>query len=201
MPSKTGPDDESVWVRARDGDADAFTAIYDRHHDRVYRHSLRLAPTVHDTEDVVALVFLEAWRRRAYVRIVDGSVLPWLLVTANYVAANASRSARRHRIAMAKLPVQESIDDATDDVLERIDGTGRERRLRAAFAHLSSNDRDVLTLCVVHELPLASAATALRVPVGTVKSRLSRAKDRLARLTGDAALDDTPAIATLGEQK
>lgn len=201
MPSTTGPDDESVWARARDGDADAFTAIYDRHYDRVYRHSLRLAPTVHDTEDVAALVFLEAWRRRAHVRIVDGSVLPWLLVTANYVAANAGRSARRHRIAMAKLPVQESVDDATDDVLERIDATGRDRRLRAAFARLSANDRDVLTLCVVHELPLASAAATLGVPVGTVKSRLSRAKDRLARLTGDAALDDTPAIATMGEKK
>ncbi|RKR74168.1 RNA polymerase sigma factor [Frondihabitans australicus] len=201
MPGTTPPDDEVVWNRARDGDADAFTEIYDRHYDRVYRHSLRLAPTVHDTEDVAALVFLEAWRRRAHVRVVDGSVLPWLLVTANYVSANASRSARRHRVAMAKLPLQESVDDSTDDVLDRIDSSGRESRLRAAFAQLAPNDRDVLTLCVVHELPLQQAADVLRVPVGTVKSRLSRAKRRLATLTGPDLAPSLSAIATMGEHQ
>lgn len=201
-------DEPGVWERARDGDSGAFTTIYDRHYGRVFRHAMRLMPTLHDTEDVAALVFLEAWRRRSVVRVVDGSVLPWLLVTTNYVAANARRAARRHRIAMAKLPAQESVDDRTDEILERIDNTGRESRLKAGFARLSKNDRDVLTLCVVQELPMADAALVLGIPPGTVKSRLSRAKQRLAAHTeGSLANDmsstdaDTSATATLGEQK
>lgn len=209
QPDRPGVDEPGVWERARDGDGAAFTTIYDRHYDRVFRHAMRLVPTVHDTEDVAALVFLEAWRRRAVVRVVDGSVLPWLLVTTNYVAANARRAARRHRIALAKLPAQESVDDRTDEILDRIDATGRESALKAGFARLSTNDRDVLTLCVVHELPMADAAVVLGVPPGTVKSRLSRAKQRLAAhtsgpLPASSAVGpdiDTSATATLGEQK
>lgn len=177
------PDEITIWERAREGDPDSFGQIFDRHHDRVYGHALRQTRSGHDAEDVTALVFLEAWRRRAAVRVVDGSILAWLLVTTNYVALNAARTARRHRIALAKMPPPEDQDDHADAILERFDATGREKQLRAAFLTLSGNDRDVLTLCVVNDYPLAEAATALGIPVGTVKSRLSRAKQRLAALT------------------
>lgn len=55
--------------------------------------------------------------------------------------------------------------------------------MRDAFAALPPRDQDVITLCVIEELPLAEAAAALGVPVGTVKSRLSRAKRKLGDLT------------------
>lgn len=177
------PDESTVWRRARDGDPDSFGDIFDAHRDRVYGQALRLTRSGHDAEDVTALVFLEAWRRRASVRLVDGSVLAWLLVTTNYVSLNHARTARRHRIALAKMPRQDHADDHADEILERFDASGREKRLRAAFQKLSPSDRDVLTLCVVNDFPLSEAATALGIPLGTVKSRLSRAKRRLAALT------------------
>lgn len=177
------PDEITIWRRARDGDPDSFGRIFDAHRDRVYGQALRLTRSGHDAEDVVALVFFEAWRRRSSVRVVDGSILAWLLVTTNYVALNAARTARRHRIAMAKLPPQEDEDDHADAILERFDASGRERRLREAFQTLSAQDRDVLTLSVVNDYSMAEAALALGIPVGTVKSRLSRAKRRLAALT------------------
>lgn len=189
------PDESIVWERAREGDPDSFGAIFTSHRDRVYGQALRLTRSSHDAEDVTALVFLEAWRRRSNVRIVDGSVVAWLLVCTNFVAKNAARTKRRHAIALSKLPPQLDQGDHADDVLDRIDSTGRERSLRDAFARLSPADRDVLTLCVVNDVSLADAALVLGTPLGTVKSRLSRAKKKLATLTRSTDWDaQAPAI-------
>lgn len=96
LPSvRVQPDDAEHWRRAIAGEGDAFAAIFDRHRSRVLRHSLRLVPTASDADDIVAITFMEAWRRRRTVRFVDGSVLPWLLVTATNVSHNVRRSSRR----------------------------------------------------------------------------------------------------------
>ena len=173
--------DADVWARAVAGDPAAFGTVFDRHQARVHGHALRLCRHRHDAEDVTAVVFLEAWRRRDAVRIVDGSVLPWLLVTTGHVAQTLARSTRRHRIALASLPPHPDVDDPADDVAARLDVVDRDRRLRLALEGLGTADRAVLGLCVLEEFPMAAAAEALGVPVGTVKSRLSRAKARLAR--------------------
>lgn len=189
------PDESVIWERAREGDPDSFGALFTRHRDRVYGQALRLTRSSHDAEDVTALVFLEAWRRRSSVRVVDGSVVAWLLVCTNFVAKNTARTKRRHAIAMSKLPPQLDEGDHADDVLARLDASGRESRLRQAFATLSGADQDVLTLCVVNDFSLADAALALGTPLGTVKSRLSRAKKRLAALTSSTDWDaPAPAI-------
>lgn len=89
------PTDQTLWRRVIVGDGDSFGVIFDRHRSRVRRHAHGLVPNPEDAEDVVAVVFLEAWRRRSRVRFVDGSVLPWLLRTATSIAYNHTRSARR----------------------------------------------------------------------------------------------------------
>jgi RNA polymerase sigma-70 factor (ECF subfamily) len=71
--------DSGLWSRGVDGNGSAFGELFDIHHDRVFRHAYRLVENRHDAEDVTATAFLELWRRRADVRLVDGSVLPWLL--------------------------------------------------------------------------------------------------------------------------
>lgn len=176
-------DEADAWSKARDGDSAAFATLFDRHHHRVFGQALRLLRTPHDAEDATAIVFLEAWRRRDAVRVVEGTILPWLLVTTNYVVRNHTRSLNRYRNALAKLPQPETQADHSTEVDEAIDNVKRDRRVRDAFAGLSPRDQDVITLCVLEELPLAEAATALGIPVGTVKSRLSRAKRKLGSLT------------------
>jgi RNA polymerase sigma-70 factor (ECF subfamily) len=79
-------DELDDWFRARAGEGEAFGRIFDRHRNRIHRHSLRLVDRPADADDVVAIVFLEAWRRRDDVRIVADSILPWLLVTATQAA-------------------------------------------------------------------------------------------------------------------
>ncbi|MEN0084191.1 MAG: RNA polymerase sigma factor [Leifsonia sp.] len=175
-------DELAVLERVRDGDADAFGALFDLHHDRVFRQAMRLTASLHDAEDIVAVVFLEAWRRRDAMRVVDGSVVAWLLVTTNFVFRNYVRASRRYREGLQQLPPPEHAPDHADFVDDRIDRDARRTSLRAALAQLPKRDQDILTLCVLEELSTTEAAAALGVAPGTVKSRLSRAKARLTEL-------------------
>jgi RNA polymerase sigma-70 factor (ECF subfamily) len=184
-------DEAAAWSAARGGDGPAFASLFDLHRDRVFGHALRLLREPHDAEDVTAVVFLEAWRKREAVRVVDGSIIGWLLVTTNYTVRNHTRSRRRYRAALGRLPQPVPQDDHAPRVDAALDGEGRTRVVREAFARLSQRDQDVITLCVLEELSTAQAAEALGVPEGTVKSRLSRAKQRLAALTGPAAAPDS----------
>ena len=176
--------------RVQAGDADAFGVLFDLHHNRVFRQALRLTASVHDAEDVTAVVFLEAWRRRESMREVDGSVVGWLLVTTNYVFRNFTRSSRRYRLALQHLPAPENAPDHSVSVDDRIDSDARRAALRAALATLPRRDQDVVTLCVLEELSTTEAAEALGIAPGTVKSRLSRAKARLSALLSDPVVID-----------
>lgn len=185
-------DEAAAWSAARGGDGPAFASLFDRHRDRVFGHALRLVRQPHDAEDVTAVVFLEAWRKRESVRLVDGSIIGWLLVTTNFAVRNHTRGLRRYRSAIAKIPIPAPQEDHAPAVEDTLDGAGRDRKVREAFTKLSKRDQDVITLCVLEELTTAQAADALGVPEGTVKSRLSRARKRLTELASPlAAVSDT----------
>jgi len=164
--------DAEYWRVATSGDGESFAAVFDRHQHRVFRHSLALVPTFDDAKDVVAVAFLEAWRKRASVRFVDGSLLPWLLVTATHAAQNITRSARRYRDLIDRVPPSGDMPDPAE-LLD--DGPAV-----AALRSLSQGHRTVVTLCIIEGLTIAEAAHLLRIPVGTVKSRLHFAKKALA---------------------
>ncbi|PJJ63270.1 RNA polymerase sigma-70 factor (ECF subfamily) [Compostimonas suwonensis] len=163
--------DEEAWAEALAGRGNAFGEIFDRHRARVYRHSRGLAPSWSDADDVVAVTFLEAWRKRNDIQFVDGSMLPWLLRTATFTASNLTRAARRYRAALLRLPA----GDVQPDHAEQLD----DGEAVAALRGLSSIDQQVLTLCVLEGLSAEDAARVMDVRVGTIKSRLSRAKGRL----------------------
>ena len=164
--------DTADWQAAIAGEGEAFGRVFDRHRDRVYRHSYRLVSTPSDADDAVAITFFEAWRKRDRVRFVDDSVLPWLLVTATNVSRNLSRSSRRHRALLERLPLEAASADHAESY-----GDGEAQH---ALRQLSLSDQRVVTLCVLEGLSEKDAAAVLGVPPGTVKSRLSRAKARLA---------------------
>ena len=175
------PDDEaSDWAAALNNDADAFVAIFDRHHDRVYRHALRLTGNVHDAEDVTAGAFLELWRRRKSVRVVDGSTLPWLLVTATNLSRNLTRGLRRYRTLIATLPRPEVGTSAEDAVVERIEEARLDLRVRDSLATLSPSDAALISLTMLEHYSPAEAALALGISNGAARTRLHRARTRMA---------------------
>ena len=171
--------DAQLWAAAVRGDGESFGLVFDRHRDRVLRHSLRLVPGWHDAEEVVAVTFLEAWRKRDGVRFVGDSLLPWLLATATNVSRNVARSARRYRALLGKLPAP--VDRGLDDTADAMH----------ALRGLSLADRQVITLSVLEGFSEAEIAQALGIARGTVKSRLSRAKARLASSLAPALLERT----------
>jgi RNA polymerase sigma-70 factor (ECF subfamily) len=124
-------------------------------------------------------VFLEVWRHRQRVRIHDGSALPWLYGVATNVCRNLTRSRRRHGRALAALPRPADEPDHAERVTERLSSTERMQAVLAAVEGLPAREREVLGLVVWSGLSYEQAAAALDVPVGTVRSRLSRARARL----------------------
>ncbi|MEN0084657.1 MAG: sigma-70 family RNA polymerase sigma factor [Leifsonia sp.] len=183
--------DVELLHQAAAGDGDAFAALFRRHRDRVFRHVLRLASTPTDAEDLVALTFAEAWRKRGRIHTSEASLLPWLLVTASHLARNNTRAFRRHQALLAKMPSPEPSPDHSDRVLDQLDHEDIARRIRESFDRLTDRDREILSLCVLEELSTNQVATLLRVPAGTVKSRLSRARSRLAEIVSvDLSADE-----------
>ena len=175
------PDDEaSDWAAALSNDADAFAAIFDRHHSRVFRPALRLTENTHDAEDITAGAFLELWRRRKSVRVVDGSTLPWLLVTATNLSRNLTRGLRRYRSLIATLPRPDVGNSAEDAVVERIEGARLKSEVRGALATLSPSDAALISLTMLEHYSPADAALALGISDGAARTRLHRARSRLA---------------------
>jgi DNA-directed RNA polymerase specialized sigma24 family protein len=108
------PDEAAAWAEAIGGEADGFAVVFDRNLDRTFRLALRLAGDRHDAENLNSGAFLELWRRRQQVRVVDGSAVPWLLVTVTNLARNRARGLRRHQSLLASLPRTELTQPAAD---------------------------------------------------------------------------------------
>lgn len=181
--------EKSLRVRVRTGDPDAFRELFVDHARSVYNHAFRLTGTWSTAEDVVSLTFLEAWRVRDRIDDGDGSLRPWLLGIATNVTRNVRRASRRHDGALARLPRTEPVPDVAEEVSARIDDRDRLARVTVALAALRTPEREVLALCVWAGLTYAEAAAALGVREGTVRSRLSRARTRLARLMAAGKLE------------
>jgi RNA polymerase sigma-70 factor (ECF subfamily) len=179
------PDDSVLWQRTSAGDADAFTTLFERHATAIYNYCFRRVGDWSVAEDLLSIVFLEAWRRRRK-RLPPGKVLPWLYGIATNVVRNRRRSERRYRAALARVPLPRPELDFRDDAIERIHDECRMALALELLAALPRQQQDVVVLCEWSDLSYEDAAFSLGVPVGTVRSRLSRARQALAELAAPA---------------
>ncbi|MFI9825635.1 RNA polymerase sigma factor [Streptomyces sp. NPDC052013] len=174
--------DFSLHARIRAGDPEAFREIFRDHAQIVYRHAVRTTGDWAAAQDVVSLTFLEAWRVREKLRDEGDTPRPWLMGISTNVLRNTARAARRHERALARLPVKEVVPDFADELIGRITDGEQLAAAQAVLAQLRRSEQEVFTLCVWSGLSYAEAAQALGVPVGTVRSRLARARSRLRKL-------------------
>ncbi|ROQ31061.1 RNA polymerase sigma-70 factor (ECF subfamily) [Streptomyces sp. PanSC19] len=168
--------------RFRAGDPTALGEAYDEHARVLYHYAYRVCGDRAAAEDVVSAAFLEAWRCRGKVHADGGSLRPWLLGIATNIMRGAAREARRRDAALARIPERGVLPDFADDVLGRMTDTEQIRAARVALGKLRRREREVFTLVVWAGLDYAAAGEALGIPVGTVRSRLSRARERLRKL-------------------
>jgi RNA polymerase sigma-70 factor (ECF subfamily) len=180
----------TLRARVRAGDPDAFGVLFDDHARAVFNHAFRMTSDWSLAEEAVSLTFLEAWRLRGRLEPEGGSLRPWLLGITLNVIRNMNRAARRHQAAMSRLPAVPPVPDFAEDLAARMDEAIRWRRVSCALAALRQGERDVLALCVWAGLDYAAAASALGVPVGTIRSRLSRARRKLRELVAAGDLQD-----------
>jgi RNA polymerase sigma factor (sigma-70 family) len=158
---------------------EAFAELYRTHVHAVFGLAHRLTGQWSLAEDVVAETFLVAWRTREHLLADDRPLRPWLLGIAARQSMNATRGLRRRTAFLSRRTTELVVDDFADELAGRLDDAERLARTRRALRTLSRREAEVIGLCVWSGLTYAEAAEALEVPVGTVRSRLSRARARL----------------------
>jgi RNA polymerase sigma factor (sigma-70 family) len=171
-------------ARVRDGDPAAFSELFDRYARAVYNHGFRLTAELSCADDIVSATFLEAWRSRDKLDEEGGSLRPWLLGIATNIARNLKRGDRRYRAAALKFsPADFIVGDHANAVISRVDDARRLQHALSVLATLNHQEREVVTLCLWEGLDYVTAAQAVGVPVGTIRSRLSRARAKLKKRT------------------
>ncbi len=164
-----------------------FAVVFDRHFDAVY-HYLQRRIGRDLAEELSAETFLVAFDLRERYDASRADSLPWLLgIATNLLHRHRRREVRELRAyaRSAKDPLLEPFEGLE----ERVDASGTRRRLVEALAELPESGRDALLLAAWGELSYVEIAEALDVPLGTVRSRLSRARRQIgAALRGEPAL-------------
>ncbi|MDN4175551.1 RNA polymerase sigma factor [Nocardioides sp. SOB77] len=178
----------------RAGDQDAFAELFRVDADAVFTLAHRLTGSWSAAEDVTSETFLAAWRGRLRIADDDRPLRPWLLGIAAHQSMNARRGARRRLgfLAHRQGPGAGVVEDFADEAASRLDDAAALARAAEAVRLLPAHEATVLGLCVWSGLSYAEAAEALGVPVGTVRSRLSRARTRLRAPTEPGKLPGEP---------
>ena len=177
------PADAELVARARAGDREAFAAIYHRHHAGIYRFARAMTGSTAMAEDVTQEVFVALIGEFERYDPSRAGLGTYLYAIARNMCRYKLRRERRFvalEIATAKLP------STTDDPSRAMMQTQAAAKVRIFITGLSLRYREVLILCDLQELSYEQASVVLNVPVGTVRSRLHRARRLLAdRLTKD----------------
>ncbi|MFI6872250.1 RNA polymerase sigma factor [Streptomyces sp. NPDC050400] len=170
-------------ARSRD-EPEQFAALFDRYADAVHHYAARrLGPEA--AEDLTAETFTTAFRQRHRYDLTRPDARPWLFgIATNLVGRHRRAEARRFK-ALSRIPEPvEHEEPVADRAVARAGAHGLRRDLAAALAGLPARQRDVLLLVAWADLGYEEAAQALGVPVGTVRSRLHRARSTLREALG-----------------
>jgi RNA polymerase sigma-70 factor (ECF subfamily) len=161
---------------------DAFGELFDRYYDNVRRYFARRVD-VESASDLAAEVFrLGFERRRSFDPGRSPTCRPWLFgIARNVLAKERGRAGRRFAL-VARMGPQVDRGDAIDDSLDALDAARRWSAVAAALDRLDDDSRELLLLIAWDALTYEEAAQVFDVPVGTVRSRVSRARAHLSRL-------------------
>ena len=170
--------DDATVIQESWRDPERFAVLFDRHAPSIQRYlARRVGPETAD--DLLAETFLAAFGKRHGYDPGFPDARPWLYGFAtNLIAQHKREEARRYRYLQAAGPAPD-LPDITERVLATVTAHSMRSRLVSALARLSAGDRDVLLLIAWEQLSYEEVARALAIPVGTVRSRLHRARTQL----------------------
>jgi RNA polymerase sigma factor (sigma-70 family) len=167
----------------------AFATVFDRHYDAVHRYlARRVGPDLAD--DLAAETFTEAFDGRSRFDTGRPDARPWLFGIATNLVRHHHRGEARRLRAYARLDARleqpREADDGFGGIEARLDAGLAGPAIAEALMRLSTGERDVLLLFAWADLRYDEIAVALRIPIGTVRSRLNRARRRVRELLGDS---------------
>jgi RNA polymerase sigma-70 factor (ECF subfamily) len=174
------------------GDAMAWEQIVQRHHRRIYNLCYRFTGSAHDAEDLTQEVFIKMYRTLESYKVERGAFFTWVTTMTRNLLVDHFRRTKQDR-ATDSLDAGVSADEDSQTIGEQIpDGGARpddlqktreaQQMVHAALQKLSPELREALILRDLQDMDYREIATALKVPEGTVKSRINRGRTELARL-------------------
>jgi RNA polymerase sigma-70 factor, ECF subfamily len=183
-PRSQATPDEALMGRVAEGDRLAMEVLYARHHVRVFRFVLRLIGDESLAEDLATEVFLDVWR---HADRFEGrsAVSTWMLGIARFKALSARR---RRAVELFDEEIGKTIEDPADDPAIVLEKNDTSRVIRNCLKRLAPHHREIIDLAYYHEKSLEEVAAIVGIPKNTVKTRMLRARMRLAGLLRDAGI-------------
>ncbi len=183
--------DELLALRCQRGDNAAWNELVQRYTDRLWYFVRRLIEDDDDAAQVLQEVWLQVLRGLSALRKVD-RLAPWLYT----VARRAAMNHYREQYAAPTREAEPDLDQIVDDEPSGADQFENAELVHFGLRQLGRAEREVLTLFFLQDLSLGEIAAVLEIPVGTVKSRLSRARRELRSLldTELRGAEETPHV-------
>ena len=179
---RVGQDSDASVIERSWDEPEAFAVLFDRHADSVHRYAVRRLGT-EVAEDLMAETFTTAFQQRFRYNTELADARPWLFGIATNLIGRHRRAEARRLKAIGRLPSAARADGSQDPVADRVAAKVSAQAVRGelalAMARLPARHRDVLLLVAWADLGYEEVARALEVPVGTVRSRLHRARRKL----------------------
>jgi RNA polymerase sigma factor (sigma-70 family) len=190
--------DDAAVIECSWQEPERFAVLFDRHAPHIYRYLARRAgPQVAD--DLVAETFLAAFAKRDRYDLRYSDARPWLYGIATNLAGQHRRDeARQFRIRQAAVADPE-VPGHAERVAADVTAQATRALLGRALATLTAGDRDVLLLIAWEQLTYQEVSRALAIPVGTVRSRLHRARTKVRQVLAGTGAAATYEEITTGE--
>lgn len=171
--------DDAAVIESSWREPEQFATLFDRHAPHIYRYLARRAGR-QVADDLVAETFLAAFAKRDRYDLGHPDARPWLYgIATNLVGQHRRDQARQDRITQAAAAAEPEVPGHADRVAADVTAQAMRTLLEGALAVLSAGDRDVLLLIAWEQLTYQEVSRALTIPVGTVQSRLHRARTKV----------------------
>lgn len=177
-------DEKKLIAQIIAGDSDAFAELVSAYEDKVYNLCLRMCSDREEAKDLAQEAFFKAWRGLAFYKQ-EAAFSTWLYRLTTNVCIDHLRQKKRHAASsLTAVEEEEQIDvpDPSPTPEEMVFDRRRKEIVASAMSQLEEEFRTVLTLRVVQELSYDEIGEILDLKVGTVKSRLARAREKLRKI-------------------
>jgi RNA polymerase sigma-70 factor (ECF subfamily) len=175
---------DATIIHASRRDGERFGLLYDRYCAMLYRYAYRRLGPSGSAEDVVADAFVVAFRKRKEYDLARPDARPWLFGILTREIARRRRSEEARYRAIGRAAADEEVDEFADRVVSAVSAQAVRSALAVALGRLRPADRDVLLLIAWSDLSYEEVAESLGIKIGTVRSRLHRARRQLRNALG-----------------